>query len=309
LAGFFVLKNIKDLSRIKKSKTINQQAKKPLPKIIEQQNLNKPTNHEVIGLIPAGGIARRLAPLPCSKELYPIGFRRVDQAGGLRPKVVCHYLLEKMRLSGTSKAYIILRNGKWDIPAYLRDGKMVDMHLAYLMMDLPFGVPYTLDQAYYFVQEAMVTFGFPDIVFQPDDAFVRLLAQQEASSADIVLGLFPADQPNKMDMVELDGHGNITQIVIKPHETDLHYTWIIAAWTPCFSQFMHEYLLAKGKNSKEIEATADVGGEQELYLGDVIQSAIDNRMKIDTVLFSEGNYLDIGTPDDMVKAIQYRNSV
>ncbi len=33
---------------------------------------------DVIGLIPAGGQAKRLSPLPCSKELYPIGFGRTD---------------------------------------------------------------------------------------------------------------------------------------------------------------------------------------------------------------------------------------
>jgi glucose-1-phosphate thymidylyltransferase len=30
---------------------------------------------EIIGLIPAGGVAERLSPLPCSKEIYPIGFK------------------------------------------------------------------------------------------------------------------------------------------------------------------------------------------------------------------------------------------
>ena len=133
---------------------------------------SKKTHQERIGLMPAGGKAARIAPLPCSKELYPIGFRPVDQGHSLRPKVACHYLLEKMRLADVTKAYIILREGKWDIPAYLGDGKMLDMHLAYLMMYLPFGVPYTLDQAYPFVQDAMVTFGFPDIIFQPDDCLL-----------------------------------------------------------------------------------------------------------------------------------------
>ena len=81
---------------------------------------------EVIGLIPAGGQASRISPLPCSKELYPIGFRHVDGDHSLRPKVTCHYLLERMRSAGITKAYIVLREGKWDIPAYLRDGAMSD---------------------------------------------------------------------------------------------------------------------------------------------------------------------------------------
>lgn len=264
----------------------------------------KENHRETIGLIPAGGKAIRVAPLPCSKELYPIGLRRVAEDGKLRPKVVCHYLLEKIQLAGTTKAFIILREGKWDIPAYLGDGKMLNMHLAYLMMDLPFGVPYTLDQAYPFLQNATVVFGFPDIIFQPDDAFVRLLNRQTDTNADIVLGLFPALQPHKVDMVEMDADSRIHKIVIKPARTHLHYTWIIAVWTPVFTRFMHEYLLARQRTNITYKAATYVGEMQELFVGDVIQAAIHNHMQIDTVLFGNGNYLDIGTPEDMVKAIQ-----
>jgi glucose-1-phosphate thymidylyltransferase len=62
------------------------------------------------------------------------------------------------------------------------------MHLAYLMLGVPFGVPFTLDQAYPFVRHATVAFGFPDILFEPEDGFVRLLARRfETRSA--ILGL------------------------------------------------------------------------------------------------------------------------
>ncbi len=60
---------------------------------------------DVIGLLPAGGTSSRIAPLPCSKELYPIGFRLSDKERTSRPKVVCHYLLEKMQFAGITKAY------------------------------------------------------------------------------------------------------------------------------------------------------------------------------------------------------------
>src|SRR5262245_55704587 len=123
---------------------------------------------ELVGLIPAAGQATRIAPLPCSKEIFPVGFRTEPQSGTVRPKVVSHYLLEKMRRAGITRAYLVLRSGKWDIPAYYGDGAMLDMHLAYLLMGRPFGPPYTLDQAYPFLQNALVAFGFPDILFTPD---------------------------------------------------------------------------------------------------------------------------------------------
>jgi glucose-1-phosphate thymidylyltransferase len=256
------------------------------------------TNREIIGLIPAAGTASRIAPLPCSKELYPVGFRSVDSDGSLRPKVVSHYLLEKMRLAEITKVFIILRDGKWDIPSYFGDGKMLDMDLAYLMMDLPYGAPFTLDQAYPFVQNAIIALGFPDIVFQPENAFVRLLAKQKESNANIVLGLFPTSHPHKTDMVDLDDNGRVRSIQIKPDKTHLIYTWQIAVWTPRFTRFMHDYI---SDQERSFENNRDI---KELFVGDVIQAAMQNNMEIDTVLFEDGNCLDIGTPEDLIKAVR-----
>lgn len=94
--------------------------------------------NDVIGLIPCGGHATRIAPLPCSKEVLPVGLRRTLD-GSLRPKVVSHYLLEKMRVGGMHRAFFILRKGKWDIPEYYGDGAAFGMDLGYLMMGRPYG--------------------------------------------------------------------------------------------------------------------------------------------------------------------------
>jgi glucose-1-phosphate thymidylyltransferase len=262
-------------------------------------NPNEEPNREIIGLLPAGGQATRIAPLPCSKELYPISFRRVKGNHSLRPKVVCHYLLEQMRLAGINKAYVVLREGKWDIPTYLGDGAMLNMHLAYLMMHLPFGAPYTLNQAYPFVQQTLVALGFPDIIFQPADAFVHLLAQQAATQADVVLGLFPTDQPQTADMVEWGDDGQVRRIVIKPAQTDLRYAWIIAVWTPIFTHFMHEYLEAIQKDAQGKASPK----QRELFVGHVFQAAIEAGLRVEKFLFPQGSYLDIGTPDNLIKVI------
>ncbi|MCP4424277.1 MAG: dTDP-glucose pyrophosphorylase [Chloroflexi bacterium] len=253
---------------------------------------------KVVGLLPAAGTAARIAPLPCSKELYPVGFRHTSQNNGVRPKVAAHYLLERLRRAGIGKTFIILREGKWDIPAYFGDGRSFGIQLAYLMMGLPYGAPYTLDQAYPFVQDSLIALGFPDIIFQPGDAFAQLLDKQAATEADLVLGLFPADKPHKMDMVEMDENGRVRQIVIKPAQTHLRYTWFIAVWTPIFTQFMHEFLarqLEPGEQGKR--------GPGELYVGDVFQAAIDAQFHVETVLFPDGSYIDIGTPEDLTRAV------
>ncbi len=259
--------------------------------------------NEIVGIIPAGGHATRLGPLPCSKELFPIGFQlgidEEDRDSRDGAKVVAHYLLEKMQRAGARKTYIVLRAGKWDIPAYFGHGAMVGMDLAYLMMDLPYGVPYTLDQATPFVQEAQILFGFPDILFEPADAFEQLLRQQAKSGADVVLGLFPTDVPQKFDMVATGESGRVQRIDIKPAETSLDLTWIIAMWTPLFTRFLHEYL-------RGIECAYDPesGPHPEFHLGHILQAALRVGMVIDSVTFPNGSCLDIGTPTDLVRAVR-----
>lgn len=255
-----------------------------------------PPSPEVIALIPAAGLASRISPLPLSKELYPIGFQSIE--GNLRPKVVCQYLLENLRQAGISKTYLILRAGKWDIPAYFGDGSALGMNLGYLMMGRPHGVPYTLDQAYPFVKHAIVAMGFPDLLLQPKTVFVRLLDRQARSQADVVMGVFPSNQPHKVGMVDFDETGRVHWIVEKPQTTHLRYMWGIAVWTPIFTQFLHDYLI---DHERDHDPTAP---RREIPIGDVIQAAIEKGLRVEAEAFSEGIYLDIGTPEDLMRVVQ-----
>lgn len=151
---------------------------------------------EKIGLIPAAVIAGRLGSLPFSKELLPVGFNAQKKEPCL--KLVSNYLLEKFHHVGVKKAYIIIRKGKWDIPDYYGDGGEIGIQLAYLIMSHLFGVPYTLDQAYPFVKTSKVFLGFPDILFEPENAFAVADAAQEQKSADIILGLYPVQDRGQM---------------------------------------------------------------------------------------------------------------
>jgi glucose-1-phosphate thymidylyltransferase len=259
---------------------------------------------KVIGIIPAAGQATRLTPLPFSKELFPIGFTCMAQESTVRPKAVCQYLLERMQLAGIKTAFIVLREGKWDIPAYLKDGFAVGMDLGYLIMRLPFGVPYTLDQAYPFVENAVIALGFPDIIFQPEEAFSHLLKKLYQTKADVVLGLSPVAEPHRWDMVEQDEAGKIRGIRIKQPGNALPYGWFIAVWTPVFTTFMHHYLK---KHQHSVQNQIGSGGSSvdapELNMGDVFQVALDSGLTFDSVVFPDGRCIDIGTPENLRKAI------
>ncbi len=266
----------------------------------------KVSQTEVVAVIPAAGMATRLSPLPFSKELIPIGFGALGQKNQFRPKVVSHYLLEMFKSAGIKKAYIVVHSGKLDIPAYFGSGQMVGMKLAYLLVDLPIAVPYTLDQAYPFVQNKWVALGFPDVVLHPENSFVQLLTKKMQTGADIVLGLYPTDQPHKMDVVDLDENGCIRQIRSKPSKLEgdkVNYAWLTAVWTPVFTKYLHEFVSEHKKKYLDDCFETAIKNKRELFVGDIFQAAIADRLNIETVLFTDGNCLDIGTPDDLAKAL------
>lgn len=260
--------------------------------------------HDLVGVIPAAGTASRLGRLPCSKELLPFGFHKDGIGKRLQPKSVSQYLLERMQLADVSKVYIILRKGKWDIPNYFGDGALLNINIAYLLMDLPFGVPFTVDQAYPYIKDSIIVFGFPDIIFEPEDAYRPLLSVLNASDADIVLGLFEATQPSQEDMVHLNRLGRVEAIEIKPSVTNLKYTWSIAVWTPRFTDFLHDFVMNLKTKLERNDSYKSSFKKNEWFLGDVIKAAIQKKMHLKGVQIPKGRYLDIGTPDNLVRAVR-----
>ena len=214
--------------------------------------------------------------------------------------MAAHNLLKHMREGNAECAHIILRDGKWDIPAFLRSGQSVGLPLSYLVAEESHGIPYTLDQAYWFVKEALVIMGFPDILFQPDDAYRRLMNRQQETQADLVLGLFPARTPGKVDMVEVEENGQISSVYVKPEETSLQYTWIIAAWKPSFTNYVHKFThgLLRKRNAPD-----GLSG-REVHMGHLIQQALDDGMAVNSVLFEEGKYIDIGTVNELTETVK-----
>ena len=245
---------------------------------------------KIIGLLPAAGKATRLSPLPFSKELYPVGFRNIN--GNFRPKVAIHFLLEKMKLAGVNKAYIVLREGKWDIPSYFAN-HIIDMDLAFMITKETNGVPYTIVKAFPFIEDKIVAFGFPDILFEPNDSYVKLIKYLKNTKVDVVLGLFPVDDVRKWDIVKTNKDNEIKKIFIKPKKADSHKTWIIAVWRPSFTEFL-----------KSLLDNPSINEVRELFIGEVFQTAIDHKLKVHGVFFPEGKCIDIGTPEDLIQVVR-----
>ena len=249
----------------------------------------------IVGVIPAAGRATRLAPLPCSKELLPVGVHAEPAALRGRPKVVSHYLLERMRDAGASRVFFVLRSGKFDIADYHGDGSALGLNLAYLVVGEPWGPPFSIAQAAPFVGEATVLAGFPDILVEPRDAFTRAVARLDACGAEVVLGVYPLSRHDPIDLVERLPDGRVTRLVPKedrPERGDHDLGYLFAAWTPTFTRF-----LVSTTSALSAQARSGLHGPApEWPLGSVIALALQAGLAVDSVLVDDGAFLDIGSP-------------
>lgn len=249
-------------------------------------------NQSITGILPAAGFASRLPNLPCSKEIYPIGLVE-NCENQSQIKVVSSSLLNHMHRAGASSAHMIIRKEKWDIPNFLGDGKDHNLNLSYLITPPTKGTPYSILKAIPFVKNKTVLFGFPDIQIEAFNPFGVLLRKLKSSKADVILGLFKAKNPEKVDMVETEVDGTVKNITIKPETTSLTYTWLLAVWTSAFS----------GKFKELIKHSEEKGLNREIYVGDLLNSAISMDFKIESILIENSDYTDIGTIDDLFRPL------
>jgi glucose-1-phosphate thymidylyltransferase len=166
------------------------------------------------------------------------------------------------------------------------------MRLAYLPLEESPSVPFTLDHAYPFVRHARVAFGFPDILLNPPEAFVKMLDQQEQSSADVTLGVCRTTPKLQYDLVDFDERGVVRDVILKPHNDPFRYSWALALWTPVFTEFLHGYTNQNRSSTYELSA------------GHVLRAAVQAGLRLEAIVLSEETYLDIGTPDGLAEALR-----
>jgi glucose-1-phosphate thymidylyltransferase len=244
----------------------------------------------MVALLPAAGHARRLGEVDGSKEVLPLGSSPEGEANSSLER-----LLDGLEEAGITRALIVLRVGKWDIPTRLarrRRGPKV----AFAAITSSRSVPETLCAGLDFVGDSPVLLAFPDILYDPPAIFSRVV-EELAKGADLVLGLVPTDRPDKSDMVELDEEGRPIDIVIKSGRTDLVWAWGFATWGPRFSD-----LLRTSVRESLTSPTPEHPTAKELFIGDVVRRAILLGLDVRAVPFPDALFLDIGTPEDLARA-------
>lgn len=165
-----------------------------------------------VGVIPAAGSAQRLQPLPCSKEVYPIG--------GL-PVMDC--VVERMRAAGCGELRVVTRPDKPDVVAHARElgAIVIEGEPASLAQSLALGLR-GLDDS------EVVLVGLPDTIWDPVEGFVSLL-EHLGDRAAAVLGVFESDAPERSDVVVLDEGGFVRSVHVKEARPPGRLVWGCAA--------------------------------------------------------------------------------
>ncbi len=258
--------------------------------------LENSPDSEYVALLPAAGIGSRLPDRLLSKEMLPFG----DAVEGGNP--VISHVLSCMQQAGVDNVIVVLRHEKRDIYNYLSTKEWNHISFTFKITPGTSGVPETVAIGLNEAPARRIVFGFPDILFQPADAFVKLIQRLESTNSDVVLGLFPTDSPHKMDMVKVDNDNRVIDIEIKPESTSLALTWIIAAWEPSFSTYLSNLV---HDNPARIAEVATRPGDS--HLGHVFQLAMADGLLIQSESFEHGRSLDIGTPNDLHLARTWLN--
>jgi glucose-1-phosphate thymidylyltransferase len=112
-----------------------------------------------------------------------------------------------------------------------------------------------------------------------------------AGDSDVVLGVIPAANLSKVDVVEISNTGKVISILPKPDSPSSARAWIAAAWRPTFTEYLHQFL---------VDFPARINLDKELYLGDVLAASL-TELDVCAVVCDDGRFIDIGTPEDLAQ--------
>jgi glucose-1-phosphate thymidylyltransferase len=246
---------------------------------------------DLVGVIPAAGLATRLYPFIAAKETLPIGVQEIEINGVIqeRPKIVSQYIIEAMVVAGVKRIIIITRPDKHDLIRQHLDGKKYGVAISFVMGE-PTSMVHSIDLAYEWIKTSTVLMGMPDTIAEPVDGMKYLLAEHQASNIELSLGLFPTSNPAKFGMIKTDSTNNVIYHEDKPLATEATHMWGLAVWEPKFTERLHNHVLNNTKGD-------------EIVFGDIIDELLPAIGRCKAYDIPSSRYYDIGTYDEYKKAI------
>lgn len=242
----------------------------------------------MIGIIPAAGAGQRIQPLGCSKELLPVGTRRVH--GAERPKAVAEYLVGRMIAAGAEQICMVISAEKSDIVRYFAERDYA-AEIFYVVQREPQGLCDALFRAEAFARSHdHVLIGLPDTIWFPENGYHAALAPESFRDAGVNLLLFPVDEPQHFDSVVSDEFGYVQRVDVKRADFESHWVW--------------GAVTATGNAFRELKLLWESRHRQDEYLGDLLNASIAAGNIVRGAAVGE-LYMDVGTLSGYREAQQH----
>jgi len=231
----------------------------------------------VYGILPMAGKGSRIQPIGFSKELYPVAFNHKHFA-------ISEFSIQALKKAKVDEIRLVLHPDKLDIARYYASySAPISMYFK-RSKSLPESCFYPLTSL---APDDICLFGLPDTLFSPITGFKSLRKKIE-DGADLVLGLFCVEEPEKYDSVEINGNGRVLQVKVKE--------------SPALSDKIWGIWGGRVKVIRELEKIVmSQKGRKERLLGvgfnELIQS---EKVNVESVYIGD-NYFDIGTMESVVR--------
>jgi glucose-1-phosphate thymidylyltransferase len=162
---------------------------------------------ELVGVVPAAGHAARLQPLRGSKEVLRVGGRPVIE-----------HIVERMRRAGCADIRVVTRPEKVDVIEYAQRADLA------VVLARPPSVSASLLAGLQGTDPASLALvGFPDTIWEPPNGFVHVL--EGLQGFDAALGLFPGEEAERSDVVEVTPAGIVRAVHVKPAISPSSWIW------------------------------------------------------------------------------------
>ena len=248
----------------------------------------------LVGLLPAAGRGVRFGASGYIKELFPLLFTSDSDDRILEPRPLCEMALRAIRAAGAERCLVLVSPEKLEVLRVLGSGAGVGLTLAYGVQTVPGGLSHVVRTAAPWLADSDVVFAMPDTIVLPPDALRRTHERRLATGADLTLGVFRMEDPERFGAVEIGADGSVIRILReKTPQRDVKTIWGIVAWSARFTRFCADW---------DAEAERTAAGER--LLSHAFIAAFEQGLRVSACVFEKGLYLDIGTPSGLRAALR-----
>lgn len=246
-----------------------------------------------LGLLPAAGRGARFGSAAYLKELFPLLFAPEGADGTIELRPLCELALRAIRGAGAERCLVLVSPERTDALRVLASGSHLGMSLAYAVQEEPSGLPHAVRCALPWLLDEDVVFAMPDTVVFPQDALLRVRARRRETGADVTLGLFSVEEPERFGPVEIAPDGAVVRILDKPPDRSIKTVWGVASWSGAFSRFCAEW-----------DERQERQGSGERVLGHAFDAARRAGLIVNALVLEGGIFLDVGTPQGLRATLQ-----